>query len=64
MCQAVRDLHVGYVVEDTDRVWDNDPRYPLYAGLRGLAGIGGLEPIGQDGTVTVYRITGCGAASF
>lgn len=64
VCQAVRDLHVGYVVEDTDRVWDNDPRFPTYAGLRGLAGIGGLEPIGQDGTVTVYRITGCGAASF
>lgn len=45
-------------------MWDNDPRFPTYAGLRGLAGIGGLEPIGQDGTVTVYRITGCGAASF
>ncbi|WP_392466751.1 DUF6541 family protein [Arsenicicoccus cauae] len=59
VCRAVRDLHVGYVVEDTDKVWDNDPRYPLYAGLRGLAGVPGLQPIGHGGSVTVYQVTGC-----
>ncbi|AKT51627.1 DUF6541 family protein [Arsenicicoccus sp. oral taxon 190] len=61
VCAAVQRLHVGYVVEDTDRVWDNDPRYPAFAGLRELSDVAGLERIGRDGTVSIYRITGCGA---
>ncbi|WP_409483297.1 DUF6541 family protein [Arsenicicoccus dermatophilus] len=59
VCAAARRLDVGYVVEDTDLVWADDPRRVLFAGLHGLAGVPGLTRIGGTGTVSVYALTGC-----
>lgn len=59
VCAAVRRLGIGYAVEDTRHFRPDDPRTRTYPGIDGLAGRPGLELLGRDGTVSVYRVLPC-----
>ncbi|MCH8627128.1 hypothetical protein MM440_04840 [Arsenicicoccus piscis] len=62
MCAAARRLNIGYVVDDSHRIWPGHNNAVSFAGLHDLGrltGVPGLIPIGREGSVTVYRITGC-----
>lgn len=60
VCAAVRRLHVGYATEDTDYFQPWDRRTRTYPGLVDLQKVRGLTPIAHEGSVTIYRVTGCG----
>ncbi|HET7399933.1 MAG TPA: DUF6541 family protein [Intrasporangium sp.] len=59
VCAAVKALHVGVVVEDSDLLWQHDPRTRTYPGLTGLAGVPGLTRIGTGDTATAWAVGDC-----
>lgn len=60
VCRAVKDLHIGYAVEDAgEPVATREPEWSPYTDLNGLAGTPGLTPVLTEGLVTVYRVGPC-----
>lgn len=60
VCEAVRELNVGYVLDfGHHEVNFGDERPAVYTGLDGLMGSGVAELIDSQGTARLFRITAC-----
>ena len=61
VCDAVRELNVGFVLDFGHReVNFEDERPDVFTGLDNLAGSGAAELIDSQGTARLFRITACG----
>lgn len=60
VCDAVRELNVGYAFDfGRQEIWP-DMRHPEFYGLTGLAGKPGFAEVVRRGDAALYRVTACG----
>jgi hypothetical protein len=59
VCEAVTDLHVGYLLIGGVTFRTSDAKWNYYAGLRDPAGATGFELVDSSGPSKLYKITGC-----
>jgi hypothetical protein len=62
VCQAVRDLGIGYALEGGEPLWPDD-RAETYPGLDDLDRAQGFEQVDSQGPTRLYRITACAGAA-